>query len=155
VALTVTLKGLPTEAEPGAETLTPETFTSACPLTAVVALPEPELLPVLGSVRCRAAMTALAEPVKVWLDGPEQVTDQVFWTGSDVLEFRLRPVSLWLPAGAFVQSAGTVRSRVASAVAALTGPLLCKVALTVTLKGLPVLAEAGAVTVTLVTFTSA
>jgi hypothetical protein len=57
--------------------------------------------------------------------------------------------------GVLVQSAGTVRSNVVSTLAGVSGPLLCTVASTVTLKAVPAFSLAGAATVTVVTLMSA
>jgi hypothetical protein len=80
VAVAVTLNGLPADAEPGAETLTLETLMSLVAVTLVLAVPLPLLLAVLGSETWSWFTVTEAEPLKLWAEGLEQVTDHVFWT---------------------------------------------------------------------------
>jgi len=155
LAVTVTLKEAPAFAEPGALVDTLLTFTSALARTAVEPLPLPLLFPLLGSSTCSWSSLAVADPVKLWSEAFEQVTDHVCEIAAAVLAVRLESCTVCGPFGVRVQSAGTAKSTVVSTFAGESGPLLWTVAFTVTLNGEPALAFAGALTVTLFTLMSA
>jgi hypothetical protein len=63
--------------------------------------------------------------------------------------------TIWLPAGVLLQSSGVLSESIVSTFTGVTGPLLCNVAVTCTLNGVPVGELVGADTETPVTFTSA
>ena len=155
VLFTVTLNAVFACAVGGALTVTLETFSSEVASTAVVAGPPlPLLFAPFESLTCCWSIATDAEPLKSWFEWLVQVTDHVLVTGTAVLITRLPSCCTWVPLGAFVQSAGVLRLRVESTFTGVTPPLLCSVAVIVTLNAVFVFALAGDEAVTLETFTS-
>jgi hypothetical protein len=108
----------------------------------------------VGSLTWSWSTTTLTSPVNWWLEGELQVTDQVALTGEAVLVASAVLSTACVVFGVFVQSAGTLRLRVASAVTG-PAPLLCRLAATLTLNAVAAGEVAGAVTVTALTLRSA
>jgi hypothetical protein len=82
VALPLTVNGVPASAEAGEDALEAETLTSVEAFTAVTALALViELFPEAESTTWSWSIAAAAVEVKVWFDGPVQVTDQEVATG--------------------------------------------------------------------------
>jgi hypothetical protein len=153
--LPLTVKATPTLADAGDDAVDAVTLTSVVALTAVVALTLVMLLLAeLESTTWSWSTAIEAVEVKLWLDGPVQVTDQEAFRGVAV---DWASEVFWTVTGLVllvVQSPGNASVNVVSTTAGVTGPLLWTVALPVTVKATPTLAEAGADAVDAVTFTS-
>jgi len=155
LAEAVTLNAVPAAFDAGDDTVTLFTLRSDVVVMFVVAVPPPLSFPVVGSLTCSWSMTTVAPAEKLWFEGTVQLTDHVWLTCTAVLVARLLSCTTWLPDGVFVQSTGPLSVSIASTFTGVTLPLLCSVAVTWTLNGVPDGALPGAETLTPLTFTSA
>jgi hypothetical protein len=156
VALPVTVKALPAVPLAGDDAVEAVTFRSVLAVTAVVELALVMLLLApLDSATCNWSGVTEAVELKLWLEGPVHVTDQMAAAGVAVDCTSRTFCTVAGFALLVVQSPGRSSVKVTSAVTGVTGPLLWTVALPLTVKGVPALAVAGAVAVEAVTLRSA
>ena len=117
LAAALTLKGEPTPFEAGLATLTLATFRSDELVMFVEELPPAPLFAPLGSLTWSWSMAAEALTGKVWLDGVEQVTDQVSGLAGTVAAMEVASDVFWTVCGFaddVVQSPGRLSVKVVS-----------------------------------------